>query len=99
MAVTEEKPLMISEVYQLIKNSDKEEEIKSFLGKFGKINLEKDLKLKEELENLKLIKLKEKHIVKIVDFKPESVIELNKIISDVSLDSEEANKILNVIKS
>ena len=31
MAITEERPLMISEVYKLIKDSDKGEEIKIFL--------------------------------------------------------------------
>lgn len=99
MVVKEERPLMISEVHNLIKESDKAEEIKKFLDTFGKVNLEKDLEIKKQLEELNLLKLKEQHIVKIVDFKPESVIELNKIISDVSLDSEEASKVLNVIKS
>lgn len=99
MVVKEEKPLMISEVHNLIKDSEKAEEIKTFLGKFGEINLEKDLEMKNSLEGLNILKLKERHIVKIVDFKPESIIELNKIVSDVSLDSEEANNILNVIKS
>ena len=99
MVVKEEKPLLISEVHNLIKDSEKAEEIKKFLEKFGKVNLEKDLEMKKKLGDLNILKLKEQHIVKIVDFKPESVIELNKIISDVSLDSEEANNVLNVIKS
>lgn len=99
MVVKEERPLMISEVYNLIKDSEKAEEIKQFLSKFGKVKLEKDLELKKRIQELELLKLKEQHIVKLVDFKPESVVELNKIISDVSLDSEEANKVLNVIKS
>jgi DNA-directed RNA polymerase subunit F len=99
MVVTEERPLMISEVHKLIKDSDKEEEIKTFLSKFGKIDLEKDLGLKKKLEELDILKLKDRHIVKIVDFKPDSIIELNKIVSDISLDSEESNNVLNVIRS
>jgi DNA-directed RNA polymerase subunit F len=99
MVVTEERPLMISEVHKLIKDSDKEEEIKTFLSKFGKIGLEKDLGLKKRLEELDILKLKDRHIVKIVDFKPDSIIELNKIVSDISLDSEESNNVLNVIRS
>jgi len=44
-----------------------------------------------------LIKLKEEHIVKIVDFMPSDASELNKVIIEVSLDAEEVNKILEVV--
>ena len=43
-----------------------------------------------------MIKLKEEHIVKIVDFVPKDTSELNKVIIEVSLDSDEVAKILEV---
>ncbi len=44
------------------------------------------------------MKLKEEHIVKIVDFMPGDASDLNKVMVDVSLDQEEVNKILDVVK-
>jgi DNA-directed RNA polymerase subunit F len=54
--------------------------------------------MKKELEELGILKLKEIHIIKIIDFKPTEISELNKIISDVNLDNDEVTKILDVIK-
>jgi len=48
------------------------------------------------LKALDLIKLKDEHIVKIVDFVPKSASDLNKVIIEVSLDSDEVAKILEV---
>lgn len=99
MVIKEEKALMISEVHQLLGDSEKDKELKVFIEKFGKINLEKDKSLRNSLEKLEIIKLKERHLVKIVDFKPTTAIELNKVVSDVTLDNEEVNKILETIKN
>ena len=60
--------------------------------------LKKALELKKELEDLDLVKLRGAHIVKVIDFLPKSATELNKIIQDVSLDSEETSKVLDVVK-
>ena len=49
--------------------------------------------------NLKsLLKIKNEHIVKIVDLMPEDASDLNKIFTDVSLTEDETNKILDIIK-
>ena len=99
MVIKEEKPVTLSEVYDLVSNNEKSEEIKKFLSNFKPLKLEKALELKKELEALDLIKLKEAHIVKIVDFLPTDLVELNKVLSDVSLDETESNKILDVVKN
>lgn len=99
MVINEERPIMISEVYSLLRNSESDLELKKFIEKFGKPTPEKDVELKKSLENLNLLKLKDRHIVKIVDFKPKTAVELNKIIFDVSLDNEETTKILKIIKN
>ena len=60
------------------------------------MDVAKALEMRAELEGLDLIKLKDFHIVKIVDFMPKDATELNKVLLDVSLDSEEVGKILDV---
>ena len=67
------------------------------LKKFLKIKPEKAKKIKEELEALDLLKMKNEHIVKIIDLLPEDASDLNKIFTDVSLTEDETNKILDVI--
>jgi len=98
MTIEEKTPITLSEVVSLVGDSEKVREIKGFIKGFIKMPVEKAKKLKEELKALDLIKLKDEHIVKIVDFLPTDISELNKVISDVSLDSEEVAKILDVVK-
>ena len=56
-------------------------------------------KLKEALEGLNLIKLRNSDIIKIIDVVPENATELNKIFTETSLDADETNKILETVKN
>jgi len=96
MAITEERPITMAEVVSMAGDSEKAEEMKKFIKGFTKMSVEKALEMKEELKALDLIKLKDEHIVKIVDFVPKDASELNKVIIEVSLDADEVNKILEV---
>jgi DNA-directed RNA polymerase subunit F len=96
MAIKEEKALTLAEVVNLAQKNEKGEEIKKFISTFVKIDAEKAQEIRAELEALNLIKLKDSTIVKIIDFLPKDTSELNKVLSDVSLDSDEITKILNV---
>ena len=95
--IKETIPLSLPEVSKLI---DKEEgkEIKTFIKKFNKIKYDEAIKLREEIEKLDLIKVKQEHIVKIIDFLPEDTVDLNKIFTDVSLDENEISSILEIVK-
>lgn len=97
--IKDSTPLTLAEVIELAGDSEKEEEVKKFIKKFTKMKPEDAKKMRKELSDLNLIKLKEDHIVKIVDFMPEDSIDLSKILEDVSLDQEEASKILDVVKN
>jgi|TARA_B100002003_G_scaffold41362_1_gene36879 DNA-directed RNA polymerase subunit F len=97
MTIKEEKPITMAEVVSLAGDSDKGMAIKSFIKNFNKMPLDKALKMKKDLADLDLIRLKDTHIVKIVDFMPSGSAELNKIVMDVSLDQEEITKILDVV--
>jgi DNA-directed RNA polymerase subunit F len=91
-------PLTIAEVANLAGDTDREKEVKNFIKKFTKMSAKKAEEMKKELEKLDLIKLKPRDIVKIIDFKPEDGAGLIKIIPEVSLEKDEINKILEIVK-
>lgn len=99
MAIKEEKPITMAEVIVLAGDSEKANNIKNFIKNFSPMNIKKANEMKEELKKLDLIKLKDEHIVKIVDFVPTSVAELNKVVVELSLDQDEVNKILDVVSN
>jgi DNA-directed RNA polymerase subunit F len=98
MGVTEETPITMAEVVATAGDSEKSEAMKKFIKGFSKMDVKEAIEMKEELKALDLIKLKDTHIVKIVDFVPTDVSELNKVIIEVSLDADEITKILDVTK-
>lgn len=99
--IIERTPLNLNEVDKIIKDipdSPKKEEIVDFLKKFMKTKNEQAKKIKEELETLDLLKVKREHIVKIADLLPQDASDLNKIFVDISLNEDETNKILEIVK-
>ncbi len=97
--IKNQSPLNMPEVEVLLRETKTEnKDLELFIKKFVKISAKDAEKLTKELRELKSIKIKEEHIVKIIDFMPEDNSDLNKIFIDVSLDEDEKNKILGVIK-
>ncbi len=100
--IKEKQPLSMPETIKLlesIKKTDKTKDTVEFLKKFCEIKPEKAEKIRKELENLSLLKVKTADISKIIDVMPEDSAELNKIFTEVTLDADETNKILETIKS
>lgn len=98
MVVKENNPITMVEVSSLVGDSDKGKAIKNFIKNFNTMSVKKVNEMKGELNRLDLIKLKDAHIVKIIDFMPCDASELNKVVSGVSLDQEEINKVLDVVR-
>jgi len=98
MGIKEETPITMAEVVALAGDSDKGNEIKKFIKNFNKMPVKIAKEMKEELRALDLIKLKEIHIVKIIDFMPTDASELNKVLIETSLDQDEVTKILDIVK-
>ena len=99
--IKEKKSLAMYEVQEILEKTtetDKTKDIQNFIKKFSNLDAEKSKKLKEAIEKLEIIKLRENEILKIVDIVPENAAELNKIVIEASLDSEETSKILDAIK-
>jgi DNA-directed RNA polymerase subunit F len=99
MGIDKKKPISMAEVVNLVGDSEKSVAIKSFIKNFEIVSIERATKIKEVLESLDFIRLKDYHIVKIIDFMPGDATELNKIVSDASFEQEEINKILDVVKN
>ena len=96
--IIEQAPLTMAEVAELAGDSEKELGFKTFIKKFVSMDAERAREMKKEIENLKLLKLKQEYIVKIIDFMPEDAVDLNKVLQDASLDQDEINKITEIVK-
>jgi len=96
--ILSKKPLTLAEVKELAANVDENKPIVAYLKAFSKLNNEKASKLAEEIKALNNPKLKEENIIKIVDFLPRDLEDLNKVLLDVGLTDAESNAILEIVK-
>ena len=92
------KPLSMAEVTEYAKKDEAGKEVVGFIKKFTKLKLAEAKELRKKLQELDLIKLNEKHIVKLVDFLPDDSEEVNKVVVDSNLNEDEIKKILETIK-
>ncbi len=97
MKVLDLKPVHLAEVKELTKDLE-EKNLTLYLKKFGNLDLKKSNELAEEIIKLDNMKIKDDDVVKIVDFLPRNIEELNKIFKDLSLDEKEANDVLEIVK-
>lgn len=91
------QPLSMTEAQEYV-DKDSGAEIKGFIKKFIKGTPKKAKELREKINSLDMLKMKEEHIAKLIDILPETGEEVNKIFSDVGLDEDESKKILDTIK-
>jgi DNA-directed RNA polymerase subunit F len=92
------EPISMTESLEYIEDKkDSEADIRKFIKKFVKIKPEKAKGIREKLNSLGILKLKQEHIAKIIDLMPEDQESLNKIFTDVGLDEDESKKILDTI--
>lgn len=99
--ILDRKPVNLNEVKKIlneIPENEQKSQMEIYVKKFIKISAEKAKKIKESIEKLDLLKLKNEHIVKIIDLMPEDVSDLNKIFTEVTLNEDEINKILEIVK-
>lgn len=92
------KPLALSEVPAYIPNLEEKKELAAYFKQFSKLSPEKAAELKDALQKLNNVKIKEEYVAKIVDVLPRSNEDINKIFHDVSLNEEEINTILGIVK-
>ncbi|MEK6872847.1 MAG: hypothetical protein AABW90_02445 [Nanoarchaeota archaeon] len=100
--IIDRTPISMNDVEYIIKDiqdNEKKQAVEVFLKKFLNTTSAKAKKIKDGLEKLDSIKIKREHIVKIIDLPPEDASDLNKIFTDVSLNEDEINKILEIVKN
>ena len=100
--ITERKSVSLAEADEVLgslEETEKSKETGAFIKKFSKMTATKAKKMREGLGSLNLAKLKERDITKIIDILPEDAVDLNKIITEVTLDADETSKILEVVKT
>ena len=100
--ILDRTPINLNEVEEIIKDTpetEKKEQTQEYLKKFLKTKPEQAKKIKADLDKLDLLKMKREHVIKIVDLLPSDVSELNKIFVDISLNEDETNKILEIVKN
>ena len=95
--IKKETPISMPEALEYMKGENTDE-IRGFVKKFVKIDPVKAKQLRERLESLKIIKLNEGVIAKIVEMMPEDKESLNSLLQGTSLDENETNTILQTIK-
>ena len=96
--ILETIPLSTSESKALLEKLGEKEELVAYLGKFSKLSGAEAKKLKGELQELQILKLKDEHLAKILDVLPEDALDVHKIFADITLDEHETQKILEIIK-
>ena len=82
----------------LEKDKEENKELIGFIKRFTKIKNDDVKQLKQELENVGIIKINKDDIAKIIDIIPKDSSDINKIFVNESLDENEINKILEIVK-
>lgn len=92
--------LSLVEMREILKKieGDTARALEDFIKKLTKISLSEYEKLKDNLTKLDIAKLKEEDIVNLIDLMPEDPEDIRKILVGISLNQDETNKILQVIK-
>jgi DNA-directed RNA polymerase subunit F len=96
--IKNQEPLSVVEAEEIFDKSNTTKDLKAYFKKFGSLKLADAKKLKEELENSGIAKLKADLNAKIIDLLPADSEDLNKIFADISLDKNESDKILEIVK-
>ncbi len=106
--IIKEEPITMSELkleLEAIKKKEKELNFRSnktleFLNKFVSLDKAKVDEIKKKLVDLKIPRLKEQHIVKIVDMMPKTVNNLKVILQgySISVTNENLKKIVDILQ-
>jgi len=107
--IIEEEPISMADLKEeLTKIQKKTKEInfraektQEYLNQFTILDLKKGKELREKIEKLKIPRLKNEHIIKIIDLMPSSLEELKSILSGytITVTSENLKKIAEVLKN
>ena len=90
--------LSMAEAVEYVKKTDENAEVIAFIKKFNNSSAKDAKEIREKIRGFGNMKIKEEDISKIIDIMPDDMQDLNKIFTEVSLEEDEAKKILDTIK-
>ncbi|SRR3989338_8068661 len=102
--IIEENPvsmLRVKEIFSKKKElSERENRLKDYINVFCKLDKKKEEELRKKLNSLNVSRLKERHIVKIIDVLPEDMDDLKVLVAGepLGLKQEDMKKIVEVVK-
>ncbi len=104
--IINETPLTLSEIKAKLEKAKKEElgfrsaKAMEYLKVFGKEKTEKVNELKKQLEELNLQRLKDRHIIKLIDLRPKDEDSIKAILSaeNITLKQEDIKRIVDTLK-
>ena len=82
----------------LDKKQENQAEVLAFMKSFVKLKSKEAKEMRQKLEELDLMKMKEEQLAKVIDLLPDTEEDLNKIFTGMGLDEDETKKILEIIK-
>ena len=94
------RPLSLAEVGDLVKKAEDFDSKPTglYLKAFSKLSFKDAKELADKVRALNSAKVKETHIVKLIDLMPQDAEDVHKIFSDVSLSEDEVQSILQTVK-
>jgi len=98
MILNKEQLSMAEAQEYLDKKKESDLNVLAFIKKFTELNQKDARDMKKKLSDLGIIKMREEHMIKIVDLLPQNVEDVNKIFIGVGLDEDETKKILDTTK-
>ena len=106
--VVDEDPITLSEVKDAVAKLEKRDnelnyrsnKAKEYLAAFTELSKSKKDELYKKLKDLNLVRLKEAHIVKIIDFLPKDVEDIKVILQayPISFPKKDMDSIIKVVK-
>lgn len=94
--ILEKQALTLAEVQEIVKDIEEKQALQVYLKKFNKVAKKDVSKLSEEIRTLNNPKIRDEHIIKIIDFLPKDPTEVNKIFTDTPLTEDETKSILDI---
>ena len=94
------RPLALAEVAELVKKHEGFENklTATYLKAFSSLKFSEAQEIEKKIRALDNVKIKDSHIVKVLDFMPQDAEDINKIFSDSSLSEEEIQAILQILR-
>lgn len=97
MNILSKRPVSLAEANKLMKPTEEPKPVHLYFKEFANLSESKAKECMEEIRALNNPKVNEEILVKLADFLPEDMEDLNKIFNEASLSEDEAKAILDIV--